>query len=110
MPDPVRVPEALAARLTAALGGLSADAAAGSIAARAGERLHAVLDLVGDGRGVRESGSGLNAASMELLVADALLTDASARAAADGSIDGLLRALDVEALAARARALDEHTA
>ena len=76
------------------------------LTAAARERLSAVLDLVEQGKAVRSSG-GLNPASAALLVADALLTEAAARAATDGAIDGVLTALDLEALIARARAVDE---
>ncbi len=108
MTDDAPVPDELAARIAAALGEYPADDADPAlIAARAADRLRAVLDLIAAGRGVREAGSGLNAASTELLVADALLTDAAARAAAGGDLDALLRALDADGLAARAAAIDE---
>ena len=83
----------------------SSDAA--GLAGAAAARLHAVLDLIAAGRGIREAGSGLNAASSELLVADALLTEAAALAVEDGSIDDIVRELQLERLAERARELDE---
>ena len=98
------MPDELRARMDAHA---PASADAPELVAAARARLGAVLDLIEQGRGIRESGSGLNAASSELLVADALLTDAAARAATQGTIDELLRALDLEPLAARARAIDE---
>ncbi|HUF13618.1 MAG TPA: hypothetical protein VMN78_11000 [Longimicrobiales bacterium] len=97
--------DALRARVAAA-GGDAADARALAEAARA--RLAEVLELIASGRGVREAGSGLNAASAELLVADALLTEAAADAATtEGGLDHVLRALDLDALSERARAIDE---
>ena len=83
----------------------SADAPAHADAGAA--RLDAVLDLIAEGRGLREEGSGLNAASAELLLADALLTDAAYEAARDGTLDELMAELELERLAARARTLDE---
>ena len=106
MADRAGVPDELRARMDAAA---AASADAPELVAAARARLAAVLDLIEHGRGIRESGSGLNAASSELLVADALLTDAAARAAAQGTIDDLLRALDLDELTARARAIDEAT-
>ena len=79
-----------------------------ALARAAAERLTAVLDLIAEGRGTREAGSGLNPASTELLVAAALLTEAAANAIAQGlSVRELLAAMDLEALAARARDIDE---
>ena len=96
--------EELRARVAAGAGG-----ARGVDAVRAaGVRLDAVLDLIEAGRGSREAGSGLNPVSSELLVADALLTDAVADAAAEGvSLADVLAALDAERLARRARQIDE---
>jgi hypothetical protein len=104
MADRARVPDQLRARMDAAAPE-SADALALANAGRA--RLVEVLDLIEQGRGIREGDSGLNAASSELLLADALLTDAAARAAGRGPVAELLRALDFDALAARARTIDE---
>ena len=106
MAEQAEVPDALRARMDAAVSP-SADATAKARAAA--ERLHAVLDLIEQGRGIREAGSGLNAASSELLVADALLTDAAARASAGDTpvtLEDVVAALDLERLAARALALD----
>ena len=86
----------------------TADAATLAAAARAS--LEETLELIARGRGIREAGSGLNAASSELLLADALLTEAAALAAADGSIDDIVRELQLERLAERARRLDEESA
>ena len=91
------------------------DAAAGALAAEGSDlalavnaSLKRVLELIAAGRGVREAGSGLNAASSELLVADALLTEAAALAAReDGGIEGLLRALDLDRLTEHAHLIDE---
>lgn len=96
------VPAELRARIDA----LEARADARGVAVAAADRLRVVLDLIESGRGVREAGSGLNAASSELLVADALLTDAAARAATDGTLDEIVRALRLDELAERARTLD----
>ena len=104
MADLADVPAGLGERLSVAA---AATADASALASAARDRLDAVLGLIEQGRGVREAGSGLNAASSELLVADALLTDAAARAAADGTLDDVLRALDLDRLTARARAIDE---
>lgn len=98
------MPDELRARMDAHA---PASADAPELVAAARARLGAVLDLIEQGRGIRESGSGLNAASSELLVADALLTDAAASAALDGDFDALLRALRLDELAARAGELDE---
>ena len=97
------VPAELRARIDA----LVSHADARGLTVAAADRLSVVLDLIDAGRGVREAGSGLNAASSELLVADALLTDAAASAALDGDFDALLRALRLDELAARAGELDE---
>lgn len=96
------VPAGLRARIDA----LEASADARGLAVAAEDRLRVVLDLIEAGRGVREAGSGLNAASSELLTADALLTDAAARAAGDGTLDEMLRTLRLDELAERARTLD----
>ena len=84
MPERADVPAALRERMDAAApassdAAQSADPAA--LARAAAGRLDAVLDLIARGRGIREAGSGLNAASSELLLADALLTEAAALAA-----------------------------
>ena len=105
MAERERIPPELRARIDA----LIADSDARGLAVAAADRLRVVLDLIGSGRGVREAGSGLNAASSELLVADALLTDAAARAALDGELDTLLRDLRLDELAVRARELDGRT-
>lgn len=99
--------EELRARVAAAAG--DTGVAGGPALARAAAGcLNAVLDLIAEGRGTREAGSGLNAASSELLVADAVLTQAAVNAAAQGvSVGDLLREMDVEALAERARRIDE---
>lgn len=98
--------EELRARVSAA-----ASAAPEGLARATADRLGAVLDLIESGRGRREAGSGLNPASRELLIADALLTEASAEAAAGGaSLGDILRALDLAALAERARRIDESPA
>ncbi|HEX6590290.1 MAG TPA: hypothetical protein VF039_14890 [Longimicrobiales bacterium] len=97
------VPTELRARMDAAAP-VAIDERALAIAAR--ERLDAVLDLVAEGRAVREAGTGLNPASSQLLVADAFLTDAMARAAANGTFDDVLPLLELERLTARARELD----
>ncbi|HUF12041.1 MAG TPA: hypothetical protein VMN78_02950 [Longimicrobiales bacterium] len=84
----------------------SADAIA--LAGAAATSLAGVLDLIAAGRGMRETGSGLNPASKELLVADAVLTEAAARAATSGTrIESVLGALGLEELSERARAIDE---
>jgi hypothetical protein len=98
------VPAELRARLDDAA---PATADARALAHAATARLDALLDLIAAGRGVREAGSGLNPASSELLVADALLTEAAALAAADGAIDDIVRELQLERIAERAREIDE---
>ena len=97
----------LRARIDAAARGCEDDP--DSLARAAGARLGVVLDLIADGRGVRDAGSGLNAAAGELLVADALLTEAAARAAMFRGGDRIEphRSLDLEALAERAGRIDE---
>ena len=97
------IPAELRVRIDALLG----QADARGLATAAADRLAVVLDLIEAGRGVREAGSGLNAASSQLLLADALLTEAAALAAAEGSIDDIVRELQLERLAERARLLDE---
>lgn len=97
------VPADLRARLDAALP-TAIDERTLTIAAR--ERLDAVLDLIESGRGIRAAGSGLNQASAELLVADALLTDAAQSAAAAETLDTILPLLELERMSERARALD----
>ena len=96
-------PQDLIARVRTAAG----DGQPTSRAAAAATRLRNVLDLIAAGRGVREDGLGSNAAALELLVVDALLTDAAAAAVRARRLDEVLRALDLEALAERARAIDE---
>ena len=104
MADRSAVPDALRERLDS-VAHEPADARARAAAARVG--LENVLELIARGRGIREAGSGLNAASAELLLADALLTEAAAMAAEDGSIDDVVRELQLERLAERARTIDE---
>ena len=104
MSDTAAVPDVLRARMDAASPG-AIDERTLTIAAR--QRLDGVLDLIAAGRGIREAGSGLNPASSELLVADALLTDAALHAAVAGTFDDVLPLLELERLSERARMLDE---
>ena len=104
MAERADVPEGLRERMDSAA---PASADARALAAAARERLDDVLELIARGRGIREAGSGLNAASSELLLADALLTEAAAIAADEGSIDEIVRELQLERLAERARVIDE---
>lgn len=106
MADDTRGLDELRARLEAeagAPGSADAEALAGAAAAAVAD----VLELIAAGRGVREAGSGLNPASTQLLVADALLTEAAARAATSGvGLEPVLRALRLEELSERAHAID----
>jgi hypothetical protein len=109
MPDAAPGLEELRARVAAATDAGTAGTTDASALARAAlERLDAVLDLIAEGRGTREAGSGLNAASAELLVADALLTEAVAHAAIEGrSLRDLLADLDLDGLSEKAARIDE---
>lgn len=114
MAEPAGGPQALLRAVReaeAAAADAATDAAADAaetLARGAGERLAVVLDLIEAGDASREGRSGLNAASSELLIADALLTTASLRYATEGSVSGsaLLPGLDLESLAARAERID----
>ena len=106
MADRRGVPDELRARLESSL---PADADERVLAAAAHQQLGVVLDLIAAGRGRREAGSGMNAASSALLVADALLTEAAALAAAGDTVEDVLRELSLDDLAARARRLDRES-